>query len=311
VLPVRLTRRGIYILPTRHGLLFLTVLFGMLLGSINYNNNLGFLLVFLLGGMVLASIIHTWRNLLGLTLVSVGADPVFAGDPALFEVFVRSERLDRRGVSFGFEKQERILANIPPGPGVRLTVPAAAPGRGIFSPGALILATRFPLGLFRAWSRLETGASCLVYPRPLAGPFEPVKGTGAQDEDGAAGQKGGDDFQGLTPYQPGDPVRHIAWKALSRGQGLFTKDFRRDAETAVLLDYAEVTAGDTEAKLSRMADLVLQASGRSLEYGLQLPGRYLPPAKGEQHRHNCLRALALFDPRQKEPQEEGADAGPG
>ena len=40
-IPVVLGLRNIYILPTSYGMLYLTVLGAMLIGSINYNNNLG------------------------------------------------------------------------------------------------------------------------------------------------------------------------------------------------------------------------------------------------------------------------------
>ncbi|HWM27174.1 MAG TPA: hypothetical protein VNQ14_01850, partial [Woeseiaceae bacterium] len=44
----RLRSRRIYILPTGVGAIFALMTFAMLLGSMNYNNNLSFLLTFLL-----------------------------------------------------------------------------------------------------------------------------------------------------------------------------------------------------------------------------------------------------------------------
>ena len=294
-LPIRLNRRRIYILPTRHGLVFLLVLFGMLLGSINYNNNLGFLLVFLLGAMVLVSIIHTWRNLLGLKVLSVAAAPVFAGETAVFEILTRSETLRRKGVSFGFKGGARVLENIVAGTETKTAVGAETVHRGVYAPGKLIIATRFPLGLFRAWSGLDTGASVVVYPRPLAGSLELTDDAAAGDADKAEESRGVDDFRGLKQYQPGDAIQHIAWKTLSRGQGVFTKEFAGEERHSVMLDYTAVRAADMETKLSRLTDMVLQASRRHLAYGLKLPGHYLPPDKGERHKHECLKTLALFE----------------
>jgi len=293
-LPVRLTRRRIYILPTRHGVLFLLVLFGMLLGSINYNNNLGFLLVFLLGGMVLVSIIHTWRNLLGLNVLSVSAAPVFAGETAVFQVLTRSETLLRKGVSLGFENAVRILETIAPGTETNAALTWVTERRGLYSPGKLIIATRFPLGLFRAWANLNTEAAVVVYPQPLAGALDLTDSMAGGDADKAKEIRGADDFKGLKQYQPGDAIQHIAWKTLSRGQGVFTKEFAGEERPSVMLDYAAVPAEDTEYRLSRLTDMVLQASQRQLAYGLKLPGHYLPPDKGERHKQECLKTLALF-----------------
>ena len=69
--PVNLTQRRIFILPTRQGVLFAIVLLIMLIGSINYNNSLGYLLTFLLASLAVVSILHTYRNLLSLK-ISVG-----------------------------------------------------------------------------------------------------------------------------------------------------------------------------------------------------------------------------------------------
>ncbi|MFO7838732.1 MAG: DUF58 domain-containing protein [Desulfosalsimonadaceae bacterium] len=295
LLPAGLDRKKIFILPTRHGMLFLLVLLGMLLGSINYNNNLGFLLVFLLGSMALVSVIHTWRNLLGLEVLSVSADPVFAGQTAVFSLHVRSGRFARRAVTFGWKKMPRLLENMAAEQTRRLELPSARPERGIHRPGRLLVATRYPLGLFRAWSSLDTGAACIVYPWLLDGAFSGKEQALAADSGEDSVHAGVDDFQGLRSYQPGDAIRHIAWKALSRGQGVFTKEFGADALHTVVLDYSAMPGGDTEEKLSRLAGMVIKADLIHAAYGLKLPGAYLPPDKGEKHRHACLKALALFD----------------
>ncbi|MGD8886577.1 MAG: DUF58 domain-containing protein, partial [Gammaproteobacteria bacterium] len=56
--PVDLTQRRIFILPTRQGILFAIVLVIMLIGSINYNNSLGYLLTFLLASVAVVSILY-------------------------------------------------------------------------------------------------------------------------------------------------------------------------------------------------------------------------------------------------------------
>ena len=84
--PVRLTQRRIYILPTRGGLLLGVTLLLMLLGCINYNLGLGYVLTFLLTGVGLVSMLHTFRNLAHLELRPGRAEPVFAGEQAVFPV---------------------------------------------------------------------------------------------------------------------------------------------------------------------------------------------------------------------------------
>ncbi|MGB7550878.1 MAG: DUF58 domain-containing protein, partial [Chromatiaceae bacterium] len=66
----RVLRRAIYILPTGAGLMFGGILILMLVGSLNYQNNLGLLLTFLTTAIVLVSMYHAWFNLLGLAVTA-------------------------------------------------------------------------------------------------------------------------------------------------------------------------------------------------------------------------------------------------
>ena len=59
-LPLRLSRRRIYVLPTRAGTVFAFFLLAMLVAAINYTNNLAFLLTFLLGRISILSAFHAY-----------------------------------------------------------------------------------------------------------------------------------------------------------------------------------------------------------------------------------------------------------
>lgn len=297
-LPLTLNRHRIYIFPTLYGFLFIGVLFAMLVGSINYNNNLGFLLVFLLGGIALISMLHTYRNLLGLVVLSISVDSVFAGDMALFRILVRSgPARERTAVVAAFSNSDTSIEDIPADTDARIDIKAETQVRGIFRPGRLTLWSRFPLSLFRAWAVLDMDLSCIVYPKPVAGRLIHTTGAGDVEADGGKQERGADDFAGLKQYRPGDPVRQIAWKSLSRGLGVFSKDFEGDGRAAVVFDYHAMDARDPEVRLSRICDMVLKAHNMNIEYGLALPGKTISPGKGDRHKHQCLKALALFGRR--------------
>jgi uncharacterized protein (DUF58 family) len=294
-LPCTLERKRIYILPTPLGLVFIGVLTGMLVGSINYNNNIAFLLTFLLGSMTVVSILHTHRNLSGVRVRSVTPSPAFAGEPAGFRVVVRAPAPTRRAIGFRFPDGEEAPADLAADRDEAIAVTAPTSVRGRFHPGPLRISTVFPLGLFRAWSRMDLELETVVYPRPLQGPF--VTGTGGEaaagDGEAAAGA-GADDFDGLKSYQPGDALQHISWKSFSKGQGLQTKVFVGEAGVTVMLDWEAVREADLERRLSRLCGQALRANNRDLHFGLRLPGLEIPPDRGETHKHACLRALALF-----------------
>ena len=295
----RLGTRRVYILPTRHGVGFGAVLLVMLLGAINYNNSLAYLLTFLLLSAGLVGMLHTWRNLYGLR-VSLGAPrPAFAGGRAGLPLLLDNpERLPRQvllawlpaGAKAGIPAQRTALAA---GSQATLTLECPAPRRGRLAMGKVVVATRWPLGLFRAWTVLHDERECLVYPRP-AGRRE-LPGSAVAAAHGRTGPgAGSDDFAGLRDYQVGDPPRHIHWKAVAREQGVPVKVFSGAAAAELLLDYDATPPADAETRLSQLCLWLLEADARGLRYGLRLPGLELPAGEGEAHRERCLAALATW-----------------
>jgi uncharacterized protein (DUF58 family) len=283
-LPVVLDRHRVYIFPTGQGLVFVLVLIAMLAGSINYSNNLGFLLVFLLGGIFLVSMIHTYRNLLGIRVVSVSADPVFAGENAVFDVYLRPGGHPRKAIAVSVRKNRGTITDLSPHGDEKITIVIPTRQRGRFVPESIVVATVYPLGLFRAWTVLRPGVGCIVYPVPIIGPIVSA----------GEGKERGDDFKGLKSYEPGDSFRHIAWKTLSRGHGVLTKDFRGSRESDLIFDYHDLGPDNVETRLSRLCGMVLQAGREARKYGMVLPGRTISPGSGSAHRHRCLKSLALY-----------------
>ncbi len=291
--PLRLDRRRVYILPTRAGLGFTGLLVVMLIGAINYNNSLAYLLTFLLAGIGLVTMLHTYRGLLGLRLSLGQAAPVFAGEQASVPLVVDNRDGPARfGIALAGPGSEPLHADVPAGQITRLPLPWPSRRRGRHPVGRFTLATRFPLGLFRAWSPVELHGEVLVYPAPAPSATLPEPGRYQPDLSGDQGE-GTDDFAGFRPYHPGDSLRHVHWKALAREQELLTKRFGGDRAEALWLDWS-ATSGDTETRLAQLTRWVLEAEAAGLHYGLILPDLRLVPAHGAEQRERCLTALALF-----------------
>jgi uncharacterized protein (DUF58 family) len=163
-------------------------------------------------------------------------------------------------------------------------------------PGRLTLFTRYPLGLYRAWSHLDLDLHCMVYPRP-AFPALPLPPAAASSGTGAQSGRGQEDFAGLREYHAGDSPRHVAWKAAARDMGLLTKQFSGRAETQLWLDWTHLPGQmGVEERLSHLTRWVLDAHAAGVAYGLRLPGRTVNLSAGEAQRQACLEALALFEP---------------
>lgn len=293
-LPWTLKRMSIYILPTRYGLLLILILAGMLLGSINHNNNLGFLLTFLLSGMIFISIMYTYRNLIGIEIVSATAEPVYAEDKAVLELILRAGNLYRPSVSIGLSDGENLWIDLDSNIDHRIKVMSPPARRGLFRPGPLLFSSQYPFALFYSWSKLYIDIECLVYPKPIPSIWSSVQNPETGGGKGNSSGSGVDDFLGLKPYQSGDSLQHVSWKAFSSGQGLFTKTFTGEAGLTTMINWFDVKETDRERRLSILCDQVLKAHRTNTAYGLSLPGKNIPPNRGEAHRRNCLKALALF-----------------
>jgi len=289
--PIVLDRRRIYILPTRHGVLFGAFLLAMLIGSINYGLSLGYVLTFLLGGVALVGILHTYRNLQGLKIADGGASPAFAGEDAGFHLEVEAPA-PRFALRLRWRDAEPVEFDVDAAR--RVTVPVPTIRRGRLRPGRFTLFSAYPLGLFRAWSYVQFDHAAVVYPKPGEAGLELGAAGDAGITPRTSPREGSEDFAGLRVWQPGDSPRQVAWKVAARTEVLATKRFADTEGGTVLLDWDRLSGLDVEARLSQLARWVLDAERANLRYGLRLPGAEIAPGNGGPHRHRCLEALALF-----------------
>lgn len=296
-----LTRRRVFILPTKAGLGFAVLLLVLLIGSINYNLGLGHALTFLLATCALVDMVFTYRNLVRLHLRPARVQPVFAGEDAQFELhLVNRTRADRYaiGADVAAAARGRHVTDVMAGASSPVLLSATTRERGWMAAPRVRLHTRFPLGLFRAWSYWQPDLKALVYPfpEPVA---PPLPTSGVPTEDGH-GQSGNDDFAGIRSYQPGDPMRHLAWRQIARldpafGGQLVTKQFEGGALDDLVLDFGALPAFmNLDLRLSRMTRWVLDAEQRALPYGFRMGGHDFAPSCGAAHQAACLRLLALY-----------------
>lgn len=176
---VELNQRRVFILPTRQGGAFGLALLVMLLAAINYQNSLAYGLTFLLLSLGVVTILHTYRNLAGLRLTALGADPVFAGERAGFRVRLESPRRARQAIAVGWPERPLEYADLAGDAAAEVLLFHPTERRGWLRPGRLRVESRFPLGLLVAWSWVDLRQQALVYPRPQAG--EPFLAPGAED----------------------------------------------------------------------------------------------------------------------------------
>jgi len=291
---VVLNQGNVFILPTREGIYFTILIVFMVLAGINYQNSLVFALAFLLFSMLMVSILHTYRNLSGITLKSAGSKPAFAGDDAEFDVHLtRSGERTYEALQLGWHKNETTGADLLEDKQCMVNLFLETKNRGVLNPGRLLIQTRYPVGLFRAWSWVDLDMSVVVYPRPIAA--GPIPGALSNTGEGEALQRDGvDDFYGFRDYQSGDSLRHVAWKNYARSDELLLKEFAAYVDRRIWVDWEYLAGDQTEVRLSKLCFWIVQLAASRDEYGLRLPGLEIEPGRGLEHRNKLLLELATF-----------------
>ena len=302
---ITLTQRTVYILPTGPGWMLALTLLVLLVASINYQLNLGYLLTFLLAGCTVVGMHVCHGTLRGLSLNLIAPGAQFMGAAAAFDVrLTSSTKSVRHGVGLAVMQRRPhwSWADVPGGGSASVQIAFTPRRRGLHRIPTLTAETRFPLGTFRVWTVWRPAASVLVYPAPEDAPpplpaGEPRSGGAAS----AAKAQNTGEFDGVRGYRRGDPMKLVVWKkaakhdtnSLSDSAGLVVRDAQQAQMHELWLDHVQAGVGGLEAKLSRLCAWVLQSDKLGLDYGLRLPGREIKPASGEAHKRQCLEALAL------------------
>lgn len=293
-----LNQRRVFIFLSSYGGIMALLLLALFVAGINYANNLLLGLCFFLASLTIIVIHHTFANLSGLKITAVKTIPTFAGEQAGFVI-----RLSSHSGRFYYsllvewDGATVLVEELTHPQDITLFLPTQKRGR--YQPPRLKISTIYPLGLLRAWTWLDMDLQAIVYPKPMASDVLPAGAGGKNKQQGEQSQQrhqqGYEDFEGLKDFVPGEPLAHISWKHLARGQGLQLKTFSEPIASSDVLDYQVLTGLDRETRLSRLAWWVERLSQQQQAFALRLPNQEIPVGTGASHREQCLTALALFE----------------
>ncbi len=293
-----LTQRNIYIVPTRAGFMFAMVLVVMLLATINYQLNLGYVLTFLLAGAGFVSMHLTHNTLRGLTLHLRPPQPGFAGQALPLEVVLTSPTRSQYGIGLGFEadadRRHDVFVDVPAGGQASAHLAFVPPRRGLHDVPTLRAQTRYPFGLFRAWTVWRPAAQVLAWPAPER-PVAPLPASPAAAGEAAQGKPSDSgEFEGVRAYRRGDALKRVVWKKAARTGELVSRDASSALRLELWLDWQLAQLPGTEARLARLAAWVLAAEAAGVAHGLRLPGVEIAPGSGSAQQRRSLDALALW-----------------
>ena len=299
---LELTQRNVYIVPTPAGWMLAGTLLLLLIGSINYQLNLGYLLTFLLAGSVAVGMYVCHATLRGLALHLMPPDARYAGAAAVFRVVLHNAR---RGTRYGIGLAVRhsgqwSWSDVPAEGSATVEVAFKPERRGLHPVPTLTAETRFPLGTFRVWTVWRPASQVLVYPAPELAPppLPPGEPIGGQAASAMLRTNVAGEYDGVRADRRGDPLKLVVWKRAARAQAtgsedLVSRDTQQTQRQELWLDAQVAGLPDSEARLSRLCAWVLMADRLGVDYGLRVAGKSVAPSQGEVHKRRCLEVLAL------------------
>jgi len=286
-----LSRHNIYIFPTSAGFAFLGLLLLMLLTAINYQSSLIYLFTFFLSAIFFISIWLCFLNILGLEISSSASGYCYAGEASPYNLNFRRENKVPFGLSVGEDKQNMCSVEFVNQGLLEFTLMLPPSTRGRYVLPRLRLESRFPFGFIVAWTWLKIDAELIVYPKPV---FGARRASGHTGSDTKYSNQKGDELTDIKAYRPSDPGSRILWKKLAAKDELVIRHFDFVSHDPSWLRWGDYETGNVEDKLSHLCFDICRLSASNDLFGLDMPGKQIAPNCGENHKNQCLIALALY-----------------
>jgi uncharacterized protein (DUF58 family) len=280
------------VIPTRQGVMYLVVNLILWLTAINYSNHNILIVALFLLSLLAVSLVMAVRVFRGVELSLGEIRPVFMGQEVRVPIHFKLKRsgdaipLD---IKMELESGESIVRSLKlQGDESGVEQLCLSPGkRGRYRLVNMQISSSFPFGLFRIRRSFTVSQTFWVYVTP----WDEMKNSGVKKT--RRGSERGDSVF-LRQYRLGDPVRRIHKKSLAMGQNILVKDIEAQAPDSQWLQWDKTPDLATEQRLQVLTRQVLDADRQGKAYGMSLPNKKINPARGESHKHQCLRLLAEF-----------------
>lgn len=290
---ITLHRSNAFIFPSRAGGMFIATCFIMFLFGTNYQNNLILFLVYFLLSFMITCLLLSYQNLSGIIFTATSSDDQFANKDCAFTLRIDAKLNSAQQTTYAFKDAQSAIQSVVDERQVTLFSKNAQ--RGLFKPGRVTIQSYYPFGLFRVWTHLDFGFSCLLYPMPMQHTINHVVRSGKETNTKHQETKVGvDAFSTLKPFQEGESLKSVAWKQVAQGRGKFTKHFEEEQGGDVFLSLSAINTGSIEEKLSMLTYQVLHYEQQGIQYALELGSVVIKLNSGVTHQKQCLRALALY-----------------
>lgn len=336
--PVKSKKPATPILTRRYhmhsgGVFYIVVSILLGIGSINSQNNLLFIVFGVALGAMLVSGIVSGAMMISIEIERRPIAPAQVGSNARFSYRLRNKRKRVPAMAIDIIEADRPRRKLrkrarsgpiaesfvdvaPAGTSVDIGAVLPCERRGVFRFDPITISTTFPFGIVLKSVTVTAPDELLVLPRAVELPPSLLLSGGGRGrtETERHDRRGlGLEFYAIRDYQPGDPMRRIAWKQSARAGGLRTRELASPVAATVVIELAlehepkpsgrnkrhigQRVESDGERAITLAASLATLASRLNISAGLRVPQLEvdIEPSQNHGRTSAILEALARID----------------
>lgn len=295
---IQLNINNTFILPSSFGWSCIGIVVCLFVLGTNFQNNIILLLCYFLLAMMLIGVFHSYFFFIQHQISFLPISPDFENRQLYLPIQIDSKQNYLGGsLKFAVNKDLTLLNHLTEHASI-LKMPLPKYKRGFYRCPKISITATYGFGLFKCWTYLTPKINFYVYPAMRKSSINLYKANvDAQLAHSSDSQYLiSDDLQGIREHQITDPIHHISWKHVAKGQGMLTKDFSESKGVSGWLRLEDVAYASTEDALQCLCYQVQQLDKDQVQYGLDLGATKILPQEGQAHLHECLVQLALFSP---------------
>lgn len=292
---VQLNINNTFILPSSFGWACLGIVLCLFVLGTNFQNNVILLLCFFLLAMLLLAVFHSFFYFTQHQIHFLDITGDYENRQLFLPITLVSKQRYQGG-SFLFSIDDKQMALLPSQATTNCKLPLPHYTRGHYRCPTVTIKALYGFGLFKCWSTVSPKLDFYVYPKVqksainLFSASADAKLSHSSDTQMVIS----DDLQGIREYQQGDPMHHVSWKHLAKGQGMLTKDFMESKGVSGWLRLRDVQHLGIEQALRCLCYQIQQLDREQVQFGLDLGNTKILPHEGPAHVRDCLIQLALY-----------------
>lgn len=279
--------------------------------AIHSGNNLLFLLLGAMVGMIALNGFVSERMLRGLrvTRVTPAGSPLQVPYPLVYHLTNTKTRLPSLAISLterGLDVHAFSLS-IPAGASETARCEVEFVRRGVYELDQLRIDTSFPFGLFTKERRVKLPGELVIWPRtdrPVRDPFTGLGGRASHSALARAGRPGArGEFESLREFREGDDTRDVHWRSTARVGTPIVRTYLDESSEShwLVVDVQGTNAAAVEEALENLASLATRYAREGRFFGLIAGSTRIFPSTGTAHLEAVLDVLARIDVGPTEP----------